>query len=85
MTKAADANAEARRAKHTAWFWWANLPVFLPGYWALSEAPVTEKIMLMYLAAVSIIALAATYESKAKGAEAKSASYETTDDPAESC
>lgn len=78
MAKAEEAQSEARRSKHTAWFWWANLPVFLPAYWLLSQEPWPEKVMLCYLAAVSIIALAVTYESKAKGSEAKAASYEAS-------
>lgn len=70
------AEAEAHLAKKWAWFWWANLPVVMLGYWFTSKEAPVEKVILIYLAAVSIIALAATYESKAKGAEAKKAGYE---------
>ena len=73
---AAEAHDEAHRAKLTAWFWWVNLPVVTIGYWLISDEPVAEKAILIYLAAVSIIALAATYESKSKAAEAKAAGYE---------
>jgi hypothetical protein len=73
---AREAQAEARTAKRWAWFWWANLPVVCVGYWLVSEEPIIEKFILVYLAAVSIIALAATYESKSKAAEAKAAGYE---------
>ena len=74
--QAAEAHREARLAKRWAWFWWANLPVVCVGYWLISDEPMVEKFILVYLAAVSIIALAATYESKAKAAEAKAAGYE---------
>ena len=78
MTKADEAKREAHRAHVIEWVWWANLPAVEGAYWFVSKEPLAEKLMLMYLAAVSIIALAATYGAKAKGAEAKAAGYETS-------
>jgi hypothetical protein len=72
----AEAKAEARTAKRWAWFWWVQLPVVCVGYWFISEEPTAERLILIYLAAVSIIALAATYEAKAQAAEAKAAGYD---------
>ncbi len=79
MNKAAlvdDAAKEARRATVMSWVWWVQLPVVLVTYWLISEEAVVEKAILLYLAAVSIIALAVTYAAKAKGSEATQASYE---------
>lgn len=70
------AKHEARRTQWIAWFWWANLPMVCVGYWLISKEDAIEKFILVYLAAVSIIALAATYETKAKALEAKAAGYE---------
>ena len=75
-TKADDARREARKAKIWAWVWWVQLPVVCLSFWFLSSEKPVERAMFIYLAAVSIIALAATYESKAEAAEAKKAGYE---------
>jgi hypothetical protein len=72
----ANAQAEARRATVMSWIWWAQVPVVCVGYWLISKEPSVEKFILVYLAAVSIIANAVSYASKAKAAEAKAASYE---------
>lgn len=74
--KAAEAESEIRRARFIERIWWAQLPVVCVSYWLVSREPPIEKAILVYLAAVSIIAIAATYGSKAKGAEAKKAGYE---------
>lgn len=73
---AAAARREARWARLASLFWWVQVPIVCGGYWVLSSAPTSEKLILVYLAAVSIIALAATYSAKAKASEAKAASYE---------
>lgn len=67
---------EARRAKVMSWAWWVQMPIVCVGYWLISDAPPIEKAILVYLAAVSIIAIAVTYSSKAEAAEAKAAGYE---------
>lgn len=77
MTK--NAIAQARRATILEWFWWANLPIVCGGYAIVSKEPLVERVILIYLAAVSIIALAATYGAQAKAAEAKAAAESTED------
>lgn len=74
--EAASARAEARRATVMSWVWWAQVPIVCVGYWLISSEPAIEKSILVYLAAVSIIANAVSYASKAQAAEAKAASYE---------
>lgn len=59
-----------------SWIWWAQVPVVCVGYWLISKEPTVEKSILVYLAAVSIIANAVSYAGKSKAAEAKAASYE---------
>jgi hypothetical protein len=73
--KAAQASAEARRATILSWVWWAQLPIVCVAYWFISSEEPIEKAMLVYLAAVSIIAIAVTYGGKAQAAEAKEAGY----------
>ena len=75
---AAEAKRDAHRNVLTARFWWANIPVVTAAVvgWYLFEWAWVEKAMFLYLALVSIVALAATYESKAKALEAKAAGYE---------
>lgn len=70
---------KARRYRYEKYFWWSNLPViialyfFAPGVW--------QKISILYLAIVSIWALALT----AGGAEqASEAAGNITDDSKES-
>jgi hypothetical protein len=70
------AHREARRATHLSWFWWIQVPIVCVGYWIISKEPPIEKMILVYLAAVSIIANAVSYSAKAKSAEAKEASYD---------
>jgi hypothetical protein len=70
------AKAEARRAKIMSWIWWAMMPVVCIVYWFISEEESIEKAMLVFLAAVSIIANAVSYSGKAQAAEAKQAGYE---------
>jgi flagellar basal body-associated protein FliL len=70
------AEKEAKRATLMSWVWWVQLPLVCIVYWFISKEPVAEKLMLIYLAAVSIIAIAVTYASKAQAAEAKKAGYE---------
>lgn len=72
----AEAKQQARRAGRIERLWWANLPIVCITYWFVSKAELAEKFMLIYLAAVSIIALAATYGAKRQAAEAKAAGYE---------
>lgn len=59
-----------------SWVWWVQAPVVAVVYWLVSEEPVSEKAILVYLAVVSIVANAVSYASKAKAAEAKKAGYE---------
>lgn len=70
------ANAEAHRATVMSWIWWAQVPIVCIGYWVISQEATIEKMILVYLAAVSIIANAVSYSGKAQAAEAKAASYE---------
>lgn len=74
--KIEEAKAEARRALLMSKVWWAQVPIITIGYWLISKEPPIEKVILTYLADVSIIANAVTYAGKAKGAEAKAAGYE---------
>ena len=74
--KIAAARAEARRATIMSWVWWVQVPIVCIGYWFVSQEPSIEKAILVYLAAVSIIANAVSYASKAQAAEAKVAGYE---------
>lgn len=74
--KVTAARREARRARVTSLVWWAMMPVVCVTYWFVSTERPIEKAMLVFLAAVSIIANAATYSAKAKAAEAKAAGYE---------
>ena len=70
------ANSEARRARRMSIIWWVQCPLVALLYWWTSSQLVAEKLMLTYLAEVSVIALAVSYATKAKSAEAKAASYE---------
>ena len=74
--QAAQAHREASRAKIMSWVWWAQMPIVGVVYWIISTAPPIEKAILVYLAELSIIAIATTYETKQKAAEAKAAGYE---------
>jgi hypothetical protein len=74
--KAAAALAEAKRARIMSWVWWAQVPIVCLGYWFISKEPSVEKSILVYLAAVSIIANAVSYAGKSQAAEAKAAGYE---------
>jgi hypothetical protein len=56
--------------------WWAQLPIVCVGYWFVSKETTVEKAILVYLAAVSIIALAVSYSGKAEAAKAQAAGYE---------
>ena len=71
-----EAKAESKRATIMSWVWWIQVPIVCVGYWMISEEPTVEKFILVYLAAVSIIANAVSYASKAQAAEAKQAGYE---------
>lgn len=59
-----------------SWVWWAQVPLITLVYWLVSKEPVIEKLILVYLADVSIVANAVSYASKSKALEAKKASYE---------
>lgn len=72
-SEVADAQAEARQARRMAILWWVQLPLVCGTYYF---ELLSDKVILTYLAAVSIIAIAVTYSSKAKAAEAKAASYQ---------
>lgn len=73
---AAGAAKEARRAQIMSWAWWTLVPIVTVGYWLISKEPPIERVMLVFLADVSIIANAVSYASKAKALEAKQAGYE---------
>lgn len=74
--KVDEANKEQRRATILSWVWWVQAPVIAITYFFISDAPLSEKLMLIYLAVVSIIANAVSYASKAQAAKATKASYE---------
>jgi multidrug efflux pump subunit AcrA (membrane-fusion protein) len=74
--KVAAAMAEAKRARIMSWIWWAQVPIVCLTYWFISKEPSVEKMILVYLAAVSIVANAVTYSGKSEAAEAKAAGYE---------
>lgn len=74
--KVAEAKKEARRAQIMSWIWWAIMPIVCGIYWFVSKEPPIEKMILVFLAAVSIVANAVTYSGKAKASEAKVAGYE---------
>lgn len=74
--KAAQAYRDAHRATVMSWVWWAQVPIVCLGYWMISVAAPIEKAILVYLAAVSIIANAVSYASKAQAAKAEAAGYE---------
>lgn len=73
---AASAKRDASRAQFRAWMWWVQIPLVAIVYWLVSKEPWPEKLMLVYLAVVSIIAIAVTYEAKSEAAKAKAAGYE---------
>jgi hypothetical protein len=72
----AAAEKEARQARRMSMVWWAQVPLVTIVYWLISHEPLSEKLILVYLADVSIIANAVSYSGKAKAAEAKKAGYE---------
>ena len=73
---AVQARDEARQARLMSWVWWAQVPIVTIIYWLISHEAMSEKLILVYLADVSIIANAVSYASKQKAAEAKAAGYE---------
>lgn len=73
--EAAKAQKEARRAQIMSVFWWVQVPIVTIVYWLVSNEPMIEKLILTYLADVSIIANAVSYATKSKSAEAKVAGY----------
>jgi hypothetical protein len=70
------AKREARNAMIMSWVWWIQVPLICVTYFFVSDAPLSERLMLIYLAAVSIIANAVSYKAVAKAAESKQAGYE---------
>lgn len=70
------ARGDARRARIMSLVWWVQVPVICVTYFFVSSAPLSERLMLIYLAAVSIVANAVSYATKSKAAEAKAAGYE---------
>lgn len=75
-SEAETARNDAAKFRRWAWFWRANVPVVCITYWLMSKSAVSEKAVLVYLAAASIIALVVTYDGKAEAAEARAASYD---------
>lgn len=71
----AEARSDARKYRLVAWFWRANVPPVVVSYF-LVPRETWEAVMLVYLAAVSIIALVDTNDGKAEAAEAKAAGWE---------
>ena len=71
--QAEEARKEARRAQLMSWFWWIQVPIVCGTFYF---EIIDEKVILTYLAAVSIIANAVSYSGKQKAAEAKEAGYE---------
>ncbi len=67
------AEKEAKRAMRLSYLWWVQVPIISVVYWLISKEPMIEKVILTYLADVSIIANAVSYASKAKALEAKAA------------
>jgi hypothetical protein len=56
-----------------SWVWWAQVPIVAGVYWAVSKEAPVERLILIYLAVVSIIANAVSYAGKAQAAKAKAA------------
>lgn len=51
--------------------WWVQAPVVCIGYVVVSKEPLTERLILAYLAFVSIAAMAVGYGAKGEAAKAK--------------
>jgi hypothetical protein len=51
--------------------WWAQTAPFCLGYLFFAPSPLLERVMLAYLAFVSIAAMAETENAKAAAAEAR--------------
>lgn len=62
---------QADRARRWSIFWWAQAPIVCGAFLVLSSEPMPERLMLAYLAFVSIAAMAVTYSGKAKAADAQ--------------
>jgi hypothetical protein len=71
-----EARRQARRAQFLSWLWWVQVPIVCGLYWIISTEQPVEKAILVYLAAVSIVANAVSYSGKSQAAEAKQAGYE---------
>lgn len=74
--EAQQARDDAHRFRVYAWFWRIFLVVFCLVYFIISQEKMIERIMLVVLAALSIQALVATYDSKAEAALSRAAGYE---------
>jgi hypothetical protein len=53
--------------------WWIQAPIALPAYLYVSKEEWPERVMLAYLAFVSIAAMGATYAGKKEANDAKKA------------
>ena len=69
-----EAHNRAWKFRRWAWFFRAQFLLLIP-FWFVSKEPVPERLMFVYLAAVSIHALVVTYDGNAEAAEAKAAGY----------
>ena len=75
-SKAAEARSEARTTHRRAWlFMWALTPPTIAAYFLLSFETFV-RITSLGTALMSIYAITATLDAKAKAAEAKAAGYE---------
>lgn len=61
----------SQRSKWLALAWWIQIPIVSVVYFVVSKEPFSEKLILIYLAIVSIIANAVGYESRSEAAKAK--------------
>ena len=72
---AEQARKDEAKFRRWAWIFRAQFLTLIP-FWFLSDEQVPQRLMLTYLAALSIHALVVTYDSKAEAATARAASYE---------
>lgn len=73
--RAEKAEQKAHRAEIMSVLWWLQVPIITIVYWMISKEPPIEKVILTYLADVSIIANAVSYATKAKALRSEAAGY----------
>lgn len=75
--KVAKAQAAAKRARIMSFVWWIQVPIVCIVYWFISKEPPIEKMILIYLAGVSIIANAVSYATKSEAAKSEAAGLDS--------